>query len=262
MSIPLSCTNRNDYLIWRGTPKDTFLVKSAYHLAKEGEALMQVECSEKGEFGDFRRTLCKLRVLNTEKNFLWRACKEILPTKGNLCKRKLLDDPLCPICGLIAETSLHILWECPSARDVWYASGRKLQKSSIGGPTFCHVVNEIFNSYGEDEIKLFVDLVRKIWFRRNEVLHGGSFAHPNLLVQQAMTAVADFFAAQTWEGVEKVDVMFGLLTRWIAPPLGWYKLNWDAALCAQNGMFGMGAVIRDWEGKVVGKAGLPRSFGC
>jgi hypothetical protein len=36
-SIPLSSTNQEDWLIWRGTANGLFSVKSAYHLAKEVE---------------------------------------------------------------------------------------------------------------------------------------------------------------------------------------------------------------------------------
>jgi hypothetical protein len=94
--------------------------------------------------------------------FLWRVCHEILPTKANLCKRKIILDSLCLICGLADETSFHILWECPSARDVWSGYGKKLQKSSFGGPTSCHGVKKIFGCYDEEEIHLFVTLARKI----------------------------------------------------------------------------------------------------
>jgi hypothetical protein len=36
-SIPLSCTNQEDRMIWRGSTNGIFSVKSAYHLAKEME---------------------------------------------------------------------------------------------------------------------------------------------------------------------------------------------------------------------------------
>lgn len=61
---------------------------------------------------------------------------------------------------------------------------------------FSHVVEGILKSCEEEEIKLFVGLARKVWFRRNEVVHGGSFTHPNVLVQQAMVSMADFCSAQ------------------------------------------------------------------
>ena len=77
-----------------------FLVKSAYHLAKEGATVMQAECFEKGEFSGLWKILWKLRVPNSKKKFLWRACNEILPTKANLCRRKIMNDLNCSICGL------------------------------------------------------------------------------------------------------------------------------------------------------------------
>ena len=79
-----------------------------------------------------------------EKNFLWKACHEILPTRKNLCNRKIIDNPRCPICDLEEETTLHILWECPSARVVWSVGSMKLQKSTITGKDFLKIVEDFF----------------------------------------------------------------------------------------------------------------------
>jgi hypothetical protein len=38
--------------------------------------------------------------------------------KANLFRRKIAEDPLCPLCGLVAETTGHILWACGIAQDV------------------------------------------------------------------------------------------------------------------------------------------------
>jgi len=55
----------------------------------------------------------KTTVPNIVKVFMWRFCKNGLPTQANLIKRKVVDDPLCPICGVVVETTGHILWSCP-----------------------------------------------------------------------------------------------------------------------------------------------------
>jgi hypothetical protein len=124
----------------------------------------------------------------------------ILPTKERLYRRKVTKDALCPICTLEEETSLHILWSCPSARDVWGGSIKKFHKSSFDGPTFCGVVEEMFQHCNEDELRLFGSIARRIWFRRNEVVHGGSFIHPTILIQQAKDAVLEFSAANDLHG--------------------------------------------------------------
>jgi hypothetical protein len=61
-------------------------------------------------------------------NFLWKACNGILPTMVNLHKRGISDDPMCPICQREEESVGHILWNCPSARDVWSECPMNLQK--------------------------------------------------------------------------------------------------------------------------------------
>jgi hypothetical protein len=81
---------------------------------------------------------------NVVKNFMWRACKNLLPTKENLIRRKVVEKPLCPICNLEVETTFHALWECLASRDVWGASHRIFQKSTFSGVGFFHVVGIIF----------------------------------------------------------------------------------------------------------------------
>jgi hypothetical protein len=89
----------------------------------------------------------------------------------------------------------HILWDCPSARDVRSGSLKKFQKSSSWGPTFRQAVIEVIQGCDDEAISLFVGIARRIWFRRNEVIHGGLFSHPNVLVQRAREDVEDFAAA-------------------------------------------------------------------
>lgn len=55
--------------------------------------------------------------------FLWRVRNNLLRIKENIFRISVLSDPqYCPICGLEVETVNHILWSCPSTRDVWGTS--------------------------------------------------------------------------------------------------------------------------------------------
>jgi hypothetical protein len=128
-SIPISLTNQPDKQIWRGTMKGDFSVGSAYHMAKELEAFCQAGCSNRSE-EKIWKGIWNSQIPNTVKTFMWRACQNLLPTRENLAKRKIITDPSCPICGLEAESIEHILWECSSSSDVWSASLRCFQKSS------------------------------------------------------------------------------------------------------------------------------------
>ena len=64
----------------------------------------------------------KLRAFNVPpkvRNFVWRACSSILPTRDNLSKKKLNVDPCCVIFYQQFEMTGHLLWECPLARNFW-----------------------------------------------------------------------------------------------------------------------------------------------
>jgi len=55
------------------------------------------------------KSLWKMKVTHTVKVFMWWACINALPTKANLFRRKIMEDLVCPICGLAAKTTGHIL---------------------------------------------------------------------------------------------------------------------------------------------------------
>lgn len=128
--ISLSSTNQLAQLVWRGSELGLFTVRSAYHMQKELEEQTQAGGSTRKGESEVWWTLWKLTLPNAEKIFLWRACHDILPTRDNLRRRKILNDRMSPICGLEAETPFHILWDCPSARDVWGA-GRGCFKKAV-----------------------------------------------------------------------------------------------------------------------------------
>jgi hypothetical protein len=91
-SIPISLTNQPDKQIWRGTMKGDFSVGSAYHMAKELEASCQAGCSNRSE-EKIWKGIWNSQIPNTVKTFMWRACQNLLPTRENLAKRKIITDP-------------------------------------------------------------------------------------------------------------------------------------------------------------------------
>ena len=76
--------------------------------------------------------LWKLHIPNKIKVFGWRACQEILPTRLNLVKQRILHDDVCLNCTRFLESTVHVLWNCGVAVDVWVRSSLKLQKCTHG----------------------------------------------------------------------------------------------------------------------------------
>jgi len=82
-NIPLSSTNQMDVLVWPFTPFGNYSVKSGYWFLFENSAQPQRADQDSG----FWKKIWSLEVPSKIKNFVWRASREALPVKVNLCRR-------------------------------------------------------------------------------------------------------------------------------------------------------------------------------
>jgi hypothetical protein len=57
-----------------------------------------------------------LNVLGMVRVFLWKAHSNLLPNKENLLRNAIVQDPLCPICGLDVKT-MHVPYFVAMSRD-------------------------------------------------------------------------------------------------------------------------------------------------
>jgi len=117
-----------------------------------------------------KKKLWALKVPNSSKNFLWRACQNLLPTKQNLLKKHVVKDDLCPYCKIQEESILHALWSCPSAQDVWGSGFMVFQKCHSSFPGIVELVSFLFNRLDDDFLSLMVAIFCSIWLRRNKLV--------------------------------------------------------------------------------------------
>jgi hypothetical protein len=118
-NIPLYPLQPPDRLIWRGTTNEVFSVRSAYHLGKELQDNMAAQSSISRQDQDVWKPLWALIVPNAVRNFAWRACHEVLLTRANLRRIKVVEVATCPCCESAEENLIHAIWACPAAQDVW-----------------------------------------------------------------------------------------------------------------------------------------------
>ena len=128
LRIQLSNTRTRDKLYWNKNKAQKFTVKTAYHVTIRLHQEVGVEHSMVRKEKKFWNRIWRMNVPPKVRNFVWRACNDILPTRANLYRKKILTDPLCSICGQTDETVGHALWECPMARNVWAMTQGRLQK--------------------------------------------------------------------------------------------------------------------------------------
>lgn len=87
-------------------------------------------CSTETKEHLYWKAIWDMNILGSVKQFVWRTCNNLLPTKDNLANKKVIEDIFCPLCGSI-KTIIHALWECPTSCNVWGEGDNPLRKWSL-----------------------------------------------------------------------------------------------------------------------------------
>ena len=100
-----------------------FSVRSAYKVALELVSDKEVcSCSNENNLCWFWKKLWSIQIPYKIRHFAWRATRDILATKENLVRRKVLLDSVCDECSELPKSFLHLFWVCPKARETWDCS--------------------------------------------------------------------------------------------------------------------------------------------
>lgn len=116
LQVPIPIRGGDDTWFWLMDDKGSFTVKSCYRSLR-GES----ECQERG----FWNKLWNLKLPGKIINFLWRACRNVLPTTSALSKKRIDVPANCSWCHQYEEDAMHTLFNCCFAREVWEGIGGK-----------------------------------------------------------------------------------------------------------------------------------------
>jgi hypothetical protein len=64
----------------------------------------------------------------------------------------------------------------------WGCGSIIFQKRSCGENNFFNIFEDIIARYDRPKVEVFTVTARQLWLRRNGVLHGKPFIHPNQLL--------------------------------------------------------------------------------
>ena len=108
-----------------------------------------------------------LSVPNKVKNFLWRVCKEALPVKRNLRRRKIIEEDTCDHCKSSAESEFHALWECSALTSVW----NSVPELRLHHDQNVHTVSELIKLIHDErkDVNLLAMILWIVWYRRNKL---------------------------------------------------------------------------------------------
>uniref|UniRef100_A0A2N9IE82 Reverse transcriptase domain-containing protein n=1 Tax=Fagus sylvatica TaxID=28930 RepID=A0A2N9IE82_FAGSY len=212
MGIPLSSHHLNDSLIWGGTKDGRYAVRSGYHLLMNERAQAAPGPSD-----------------NTVLTQLWHT-----------------------IWWLQVETVLHALWHCKTIHLVWQALpwGRKLAETSY--LDFMDLVLRGIHLLSVSEMQLFTMVSWLIWFHRNRMRMNQPTDQISRIVPRAQELITEFITRQEHHPVTSMQPRVPDMIKWTPPAEGRYKVNYDGAIFRATNEAGLGVIIRNARGEVMG----------
>ncbi|XP_041025335.1 uncharacterized protein LOC121265715 [Juglans microcarpa x Juglans regia] len=193
-----------------------------------------------------------LEVPGGYKHFVWSALNNALPTRSNLLKKKVCEDPWCPSCKREEEDVQHALWCCPGAADVWAVGWSPIRKWLNQFIDFSSLWEDLSNRLSPGCLVRVVAIIRGIWRRRNTFVFEDKFASSSQVVKIAVVGLEEFQEANVKvtrrlsKGVERREGR-----GWQKPLRALCKLNFDATVDVKNRRIGIGIIIRDCHGDVL-----------
>ncbi|GLT72259.1 hypothetical protein SLA2020_483830 [Shorea laevis] len=249
LSLKLSWMGQHDSWAWNYTRHGFYSVKSGYHMAIEMQRNPGLPASSSSGFQG--RRLWSLDIPEKVRLLLWSAYCNILPTKDNLHRRRIMVDPECPVCGLEQESVLHSLMTCPAAKAVWLGCPFTLKVSELGIETFAAAFDIVVDVLGTEHLELFCVVCWKLWNCRNNALWNGKITSPQVTVEQSLLFLNEYRRLIVSKGRGAAVVQRRTETRWKPPGEGLIKINVDGAISDEERVHGMGAVARDSLGEVM-----------
>ena len=242
----------DDSLIWAWSKNGDFTVRSAYKVALKVLKAARLsnddgECSDKGKMAGLWKLVWQLKCPNKIKHFLWRACKNILPTNFSLASRKVVSDNSCGFCGE-CESSGHILWDCVVAADVWRKVGINLPTVKQPMKNFIDVVWSLKEREGVADWELFAIAVWMIWNNRNNFKHEGRCKEPKRIALEAR----EYMQGAKIDHRPMCGSRYQARSTWCPPRQGSFKVNVDGAVFESLKSCGIGVVIRNEAGHIIG----------
>ena len=126
------------------------------------------------------------------RTFVWRASSNILPTRANLVRWKVLIDLKCAICGTNDDTVIHMLWQCPLACNVWALVCGRLQKCDSSAQTFLSLARTLVEKLPRRDLETWFMVTWSIWNARNRFHFEATQTPPHAILKGPVSLMEDY----------------------------------------------------------------------
>lgn len=228
-------------MVWLHNRKGEYTVQSGYHVACQVlRNEVWVEASNRSGWQHVWGNFVEVKDTRENKIFSWRASYDILPTRVNLAKRKVISDSLCHCCKRLLEDALHAIWGCGVVRDVWAGSLHVMQRFQTNHFDFLQLFTTLLDRLSTTELELFLVQAWLIWNQRNVVVHGGQMKNSQWLTTHMAKLLEEYQKAHS--NLRLSSAATG--SNYQKPlPQDVYKLNFDAVVFLDLNCSRVGVII-------------------
>jgi hypothetical protein len=168
-SIPITCSDQEDFLSWQGTKDGIYSVRSGYQAIMEWQNNNQTHSSSThNEDNPKWKKLWKLCVPPKQLHLICGILNNVIPVKEKLFKRGIKCVPLCSYCNNYVETIDHIFLECEWVKKVWFASPLTINFEHVKFKKFQDWFEYMLQESRNEELQTISIILYSIWQARND----------------------------------------------------------------------------------------------
>ncbi|XVE53745.1 hypothetical protein DITRI_Ditri03aG0027400 [Diplodiscus trichospermus] len=245
MSIHLAQNKCDDALVWRDSDTGLLTTKAAYILAKDLYNDSTITAENNSTIWSYIWSAAaspKIRV------FWWRIVRGIIPVFSILQHRGLDVLNICPACNMHGESIFHVLVQCELSRKVWLTllgSNSQEDLAFLFSISDWLVFFDFWKSHNLFDEAFYVGWL--LWCNRNKCLHDFCCNSPSNIVYTANRIVQELRNVHTQLDFPNLQQP----STWVAPPVGYFKLNTDASFLSADRRATCGIVLRDCLGQPI-----------
>jgi ribonuclease HI len=247
LATPLYPSVTDDRRIWRGESNGDYSVKSAYRIC-----VQDLDTSHLRVNGNWN-LLWSIKAPPKVKHFLWRICRNCIPTRVRL-RTKGVDCPtVCALCNVEEEDSKHVFFNCPSSQNVWSMSvfSQVVSNAANGDNDVKTVIFNILQQLSKKDAALLACILWSTWKQRNNKIWNNIIDAQSFVFSRVVSMLQDWRAVRGAATTSGTTSQAEVQQMWRKPMAGRVKCNIDASFPNNSDRVGIGICIRDEHGAFI-----------